>query len=153
MIAIPNTPIIPDMMNESAILIVDNNEDEMILIQEAVIAIKLEKPVHFFSGSEELFKFLHETKQAPFIIISDINLKKENAFALKKQISTSPTLIYKTIPFVYWSAISVEKLIQSAYDVHSQGFFFKPFCFDELCDTLVVIVKYWQKSKHPMPLR
>lgn len=139
-------------MIKSPILILDNTIDEMILVQEAINALKLEREAYFFTGEEDLLKFLHETRQAPFIIISDVSLETGNAFELKKRIATSPTLTYKTIPFVYWSSISVEKLIQHAYDVHSQGFFVKPSAIDELCDILSTIIQYWEKSKHPMPV-
>jgi len=140
-------------MELNPILIIDDDEDDLEMIEEAAKCITLDRPIHFFRTGDELEQYLKKGNKAPFLIISDVNLPQENGFELKKRIAGNPQLKYKSVPFIYWSTAASEKQIQYAYDLPAQGFFFKPSNFDDLCATLKTIVEYWQKSQHPKQVK
>lgn len=136
-------------MEQSPILIVDNDEDDLLLIQEAALKSNITRPIHYFKNGNELIGFLRRQAASPFLIICDVNLPEETGFDIKKRISDDPDLKYKSVPFIFWSTSASEKQIQYAYDLPAQGFFFKPSDFNELCDSLQTIIYYWQQSQHP----
>ncbi len=119
------------------------------LIQEAANSLDLSRPLLFFASGKELIRFLEESDDSPFLILSDVNLPGETGFDIKKQISEHAELRYKSVPFIFWSTTASEPQIREAYDLPAQGFFFKSTAFDELCETFRMILAYWQKSQHP----
>lgn len=136
-------------MEQNPILIVDDDEDDLMLIEEASKELKLRRPIHFFRDGKQLISFLQSSSLSPFIIICDVNLPGETGFDIKKDISGNKELRYKSVPFIFWSTAATDHQIQHAYDLPAQGFFFKPTHFEDLCDTLRLILGYWQKSQHP----
>lgn len=140
-------------MNQSPILIVDDDQDDLEMIKEAAVKINITRPIHFFRNGQELIDFLRNSTDSPFLIISDVNLPSETGFDIRKSIYDDTELKYKSVPFIFWSTAASEKQIQFAYDLPAQGFFFKPSHFEELCDTFKTIIDYWQKSQHPKRIK
>ena len=140
-------------MQLNPILIVDDDGDDLEMIKAASECLQLSRPIHFFRSGDALEQYLTTASQAPFLIISDVNLGAVDGFALKKKISENRELKYKSVPFVFWSTSASEKQIQYAYDLPVQGFFFKPSNFDELCATFKTMLDYWQKSQHPKQVK
>lgn len=131
------------------ILVVDDDEDDLMLIREAVDRLHLERPFRFFKSGKALLQHLQDDKEAPFLILCDVNLPGENGFEVKEAITSDNLLKYISVPFIFWSTSASEPDIRKAYDLPAQGFFIKPSNFDELCQTLKLILDYWQKSQHP----
>ena len=140
-------------MEQNAILIVDDDQDDLDLIRDVIAALQITRPVRYFSNGKELEEHLLSEKFSPFLIICDVNLPEQDGFAVKKKIADNPQLKYKSVPFIYWSTSASEKQIQYAYDLPAQGFFFKPNNFADLCDTMKTMLAYWQKSQHPKLLQ
>jgi CheY-like chemotaxis protein len=131
------------------ILVIDDDTDELEMVKEAWVELKITRPIHFFRNGNELVNYLQTSSLSPFLILSDVNLPGETGFDIKKRISENREIKYKSVPFIFWSNGASEAQIQYAYDLPVQGFFFKPGTFDELCDTFKTILDYWQKSQHP----
>jgi CheY-like chemotaxis protein len=140
-------------MEQNAILIVDDDQDDLDLISDVVNHLNITRPVRYFRNGKELENFLQSDNNAPFLIICDVNLPDLDGFLVKQKISENPALKYKSVPFIFWSTSASEKQIQYAYDLPAQGFFFKPNNFDDLCDTVKTILSYWQKSQHPKKVK
>ena len=136
-------------MNENAILIVDDDHDDLDLIRDVFEHLKITRPIQYFTTGRDLEEYLESEQGSPFLIICDVNLPEDDGFTVKKKITENRQLKYKSVPFIFWSTTASEKQIQYAYDLPAQGFFFKPSNFDDLCDTVKVILDYWQKSQHP----
>lgn len=136
-------------MNRNPILIIDDDQDDLDLIREVAKQIEIDRPIYFFQSGEELMSYLKSQTMAPFLIICDVNLPGKDGFQIKKQISESKELNYKSMPFIFWSTSATEQQIQYAYDLPAQGFFVKPTDFNDLCETFKMILGYWQKSQHP----
>ena len=137
------------MLELNPILIVDDDLDDLEMIKEAGVCLKITRPIHFFKSGNELLEYLKSTSKAPFFVLSDVNLPGETGFDIKKRIVENAELRYKSVPFIFWSTSASEKQIQYAYDLPVQGFFLKPSNFAELCETFKTIMDYWQKSQHP----
>lgn len=135
------------------ILLVDDDRDDLLLIQQAMLQLQIERPIRYFQSGRELIADLRQSAESPFLVICDVNLPGESGFDIKQAITDDPELRYKSVPFIFWSTNASEKDIKRAYDLPAQGFFMKPSNFGELCETLRMIMGYWQKSQHPKTVR
>ncbi|HVX25324.1 MAG TPA: response regulator [Parafilimonas sp.] len=136
-------------MNQSSILVVDDDSEDLEMIEEAFKQLNITRPVQYFKTGDELLNYLKSSNVSPFLIICDLYLPGETGFEIKERLTADEQLRYQAVPFIYWSTSASEKQIQHAYDLPAQGFFFKASNFNELCDTLKIIIDYWEKSKHP----
>ena len=136
-------------MEQSPILIIDDDKDDLELIQQVAATLNIERPIYYFQNGKELHDYLREANLPPFLIICDVNLPGEDGFSIRLQTAEDTKTKYSSVPFIFWSTDASEKQIQHAYDLPAQGFFFKPSNFEDLCDTFKTILAYWKKSKHP----
>jgi len=70
-------------------------------------------------------------------------------FELREKLHTDAELALKCIPYLYFSTAISQKMVIDAYSTSAQGFFIKQTSFDELLDTLRVIMEYWTKCAAP----
>lgn len=136
-------------MNTGPILIVNDDLDDQDFFKEAWKELDFTNQLKFFTNAKELLNYLKQEKTIPFLIISDLYLHDMNGFELKKKLLEDSYLNYKTIPFVFFSDSASNAQIEKSYDLGSHGFFIKEKNIKEIKNTLVDIVKYWQKSKVP----
>jgi CheY-like chemotaxis protein len=139
----------PELLMQSAIILIEDDQDDVDLVKQAVELLGVTRPVEYFRNGQELIKYLRATEVAPMVVICDVNLPGETGFDVKDAIIADDDLKYKAVPFIFWSTTASERQIQHAYDLSAQGFFTKPTTFDTLCDTFKMIIEYWQKSEHP----
>ena len=136
-------------MNTEPILIVDGDKDEWEFLQDAWEGLEYPNQLIFFSDAEEVLSYLKKEKIIPFLIICDVNLHKMNGFELKKKLVEDNLVNYKSIPFVFFSNTATKAQIEKSYDLGSNGFFIKGKSMDEIKNTLIDIVNYWERSKTP----
>ena len=136
-------------MNTEPILIVDGDKDEWEFLQDAWEGLEYPNQLIFFSDAEEVLSYLKKEKIIPFLIICDVNLHKMNGFELKKKLIEDNLINYKSIPFVFFSNTATKAQIEKSYDLGSNGFFIKGRNMEEIKNTLIDIVNYWERSKTP----
>jgi CheY-like chemotaxis protein len=102
------------LMNNGPILIVDDDNDDWELLQEAWKELPFENQLIFCSSGNEVLEYLysHETKR--FLILSDVNLPKMDGFELKAKLLEDDPMNYKSIPFVFWSSPVTRSQIEKA---------------------------------------
>ena len=76
-------------------------------------------------------------------------MPKLNGLELREKIHTNEDLRLKCIPYLIFSTSSEQKFVVDAYSKSVQGFFVKPFSFEELKQTIKTIIEYWQKCESP----
>src|SRR5215203_1352308 len=124
-------------MNNAPILIIDADSDDRYFLQEAWKQLNYSNELLFFSSGEEALDYLHSTRMAPFLILCDVNLPKMDGFQLKKKMLEDADMNYKSIPFVYWSAVASPAQIQRSYDLGGNGFFIKDADFAIIKQSLI----------------
>ena len=65
--------------------------------------LRVKNKVIAFNTAESALNFLYQTKEEPFLIISDINMPKMDVIAFKKRIDSCAILNSRSIPFVFVS--------------------------------------------------
>ncbi|MBO9572167.1 MAG: response regulator [Chitinophagaceae bacterium] len=137
-------------MQNGPIFIVDDDLDDHEIVREIWNELKAPNEIVFFSRAEDVLERLYNMKEAPFMIICDINLPKMNGFDLRQKLLESGSRKLKSVPFIFWTTNASEVQIEYAYNLSAHGFFVKGTRFDEVRSTLNTILNYWSISKMPV---
>jgi CheY-like chemotaxis protein len=131
------------------IIIVEDDEDDQEFYSTTLRQLQIENEVVYFGNAELAYKYLEETLEKPFLIISDINLPGISGIEFKRKIHHNPLLKSKSIPFVFLTTSSDKNSVALAYEMMVQGYFVKPNSVTELNMLLERIVGYWHYCQHP----
>ena len=132
------------------IVIVEDDIDDQQIMDDILKEIGIQNRLVYFGKCQKAFSYLKESKEQPFIILSDVNIPEQNGIEFKRQIDEDPELRARSIPFVFFSTSADKKSVDTAYkEMTVQGFFQKPFSYEDLKKTLRLIIDYWKECKHP----
>ena len=137
-------------MNTAPVFIIDDDKDELDIVTEIWQEMNFENRLEVFSDPGDLFEKLFAGDVNPFMIISDVNLRKMDGFELRQKLAEHPSLRYKAIPLVFLSTLASNEQIKKAYDSGGHGFFLKGNNYKEIKDSLILIMAYWRASKCPV---
>jgi CheY-like chemotaxis protein len=137
-------------MKSGPIIILEDDADDKGIIEEVLQELGVKNKLYWFTNSNEVFKYLKNTSDQPFIIFSDVNLPAESGVEFKKRVDSDHELRKKSIPFVFYSTSVDQKTVNDAYTKMTvQGFFQKNNSYSEVKETIKTIIDYWMLCKHP----
>jgi CheY-like chemotaxis protein len=136
------------MRKTGPLILVEDDADDQDLMLLTLKNLGLSNEVVLCRDGEEAIKYLYDTNDLPFLILSDINMPRMDGIALKKTIDSCEILRQKCIPFIFISTSSSSALARNACDLSIQGLFEKGNSYDQLHDTLKTILKYWNQTSH-----
>lgn len=134
---------------QEAIIYIDSDEDDHLLIGSLLNTLAPERPVRYFDRAEKALSYLQETDLQPFIILCEILLPGMTGLELRQFIQNDELLRKRCIPFVFISNPIIEPIIEQAFDLTVQGFFEKKDNRQQQEQELALILNYWQTSFHP----
>jgi CheY-like chemotaxis protein len=128
------------------ILLVEDNEDDILLEQEALAEAQLVNLMHVVRDGEEAMAFLrregkYQNAQRPGLILLDINMPKKNGFEVLNEIKSDPAL--KHMPVVMLTTSDSEADIVKSYAKGACSFITKPMDFDKFRDVARQFALYW----------
>lgn len=126
----------------------DDTEDQELML-EALRTLGFKNDVKTFNSAEAALTFLYESGEQPFMIVSDINMPKMDGLEFKKTIDSCSVLKAKCIPFIFISTST--KFVRETCDLNIQGYFEKGNSWDDLQETMRIILRYWERTKHVTP--
>ncbi len=136
------------MMNTEPmeILLVEDNEDDILLEQEALADAKLINLLYVVRDGEEAIAYLRRQgkyKNAPMpgLILLDINMPKKNGFEVLNEIKADPSLMH--IPVIMLTTSDSEADIVKSYAKGACSFITKPMDFDKFRDVVRQFALYW----------
>lgn len=137
-----NNKIIP-------ILVADDDEEDRMLIQDAMEESKLLNPLHFVVDGQEVMDYLlrkgkfvdAEKNPLPGLILLDLNMPKMDGRQVLKEIKSNPEL--RAIPIIVLTTSKAEEDILRTYDLGVNSYITKPVTFDGLVDIVKNLGKYW----------
>lgn len=137
-------------MNKTGpIIIIEDDRGDQALLTLVFEELNFINEIIFFRDGEKALEYLKMTAIEPFIILSDINMPKLNGLELREKIHNNEDLRIKCIPYLFFSTSSEQEFVVDAYSKSVQGFFVKPYTYEELKQTVKIIVEYWQKCESP----
>ena len=139
---IRNSKVIP-------ILIADDDEEDRMLVQDAMEESKLLNPLHFVVDGQEVMDYLNhvgkfadtERHPLPGLILLDLNMPKKDGREVLKEIKSNPNL--RCIPIVVLTTSKAEEDILRTYNLGVNSYITKPVTFDALVDIIKNLGKYW----------
>ncbi|MBU1821911.1 MAG: response regulator [Bacteroidetes bacterium] len=133
-------------MESAQILLVEDNEGDILLMEEALEASKISFTVTVVrNGKDAIDYVLRQGKYAnatlPDIILLDVNLPIKNGHEVLQAIKTND--LVKHIPVIVLTTSSSEKDIRLSYKHHANCFVTKPIDVDEFLRAIQSIEHFW----------
>ncbi len=128
------------------ILMIDDSEQDIMLISEALNNSGIVKSLKALHNGEEALKYLRkespfESSTLPDLILMDINMPVMDGHETLEHIKTNEQL--KHIPVIMLTTSSAEKDIKKAYQHYSNSYIVKPYAFSDLGSIVETIRDYW----------
>ena len=138
-----------NLNNQQDVWIIDDDGEDHDLITEIFKETKLPYPLNFFTSGKEMLNVLAKASEAPFMIISDVNLPAMDGFELREKLLASHNNKFHSVPFIFWSNTASETQIRKAFELRCHGFFIKEPNYNDWKVSLIHIIEYWRRSCTP----
>jgi CheY-like chemotaxis protein len=131
------------------ILMADDDEEDRMLVKDALEENKLRNVLQFAENGEELMNYLYNRGKfsdknkhpRPGLILLDLNMPKKDGREALKEIKSDDQL--KMIPVVILTTSKAEEDVLKTYNLGVSSFITKPVTFGSLVDTMKTLSKYW----------
>lgn len=128
------------------ILLVEDNDGDARLAQEALAEAKVANTLYRVADGEEAMEFLRKqgkyaSAPRPQLIFLDLNLPKKNGMEVLREIKQHPSL--HRIPVVILTASEAESDILKSYDLHANSYVTKPLNLDQFIRAVKAIEGFW----------
>jgi CheY-like chemotaxis protein len=139
------------------ILLVEDNEDDILLEQEALADAKLVNLMHVVRDGEEALSYLrrqgqYQDAQRPGLILLDINMPRKNGFEVLNEMKADAALMH--IPVIMLTTSDNEADVVKSYAKGACSFITKPMDFDKFGEVVKQFALYWALvSRVPNPER
>jgi CheY-like chemotaxis protein len=137
------------MDKNGAIVIIEDDVDDRFILEQVFAELGYDNERVYFLDGLAAMDYLHTTKQLPFLILSDINLPKLDGLELRRKLKNDADLNIKCIPYLYFTTALNHQIVIDAYGASAQGFFVKPSSYEDIRDTIKLIIEYWKKCAAP----
>src|SRR5690242_13271426 len=119
-------------MKPGPVVITEDDTDDKDVLEGILKELGIPNKLVWFTNSEDAFHYLKTTTEIPFIIFSDVNLPGHNGMDFKRRIDEDDELRRKSIPFVFYSTVASQQVVNEAYtQMTVQGFFKKSDSYEE----------------------
>lgn len=131
------------------ILVADDDEEDRMLLEDAMKESRLSNQLRFVTDGEELLNYLYrkepydnpEVAPRPGLILLDLNMPKIDGREALKTIKSDPDL--RKIPVIILTTSRAEEDILRTYELGVNSFITKPVTFDALVEVTTTLGKYW----------
>jgi len=130
-----------------AILVAEDDEDDCLLIRDALEENKVNSDVRFVRDGRELIEYL-STREGqvggvparPDLILMDLNMPRKDGREALSEIKADPGL--KDIPVVILTTSGGQQDVDLCYRLGAALYIIKPMTYEDLIDALAPIRKY-----------
>ena len=131
------------------ILVAEDDEDDRLLMQEALEENRLANDLYFVGDGVELLDYLKRrgdysnpiSAPRPSLILLDLNMPRKDGREALKEIKADPDL--RQIPIVVLTTSKAEEDILRTYDLGVSSFIAKPVVFDSMVQIMKMLGTYW----------
>ncbi len=137
------------MVEESVILLAEDNENDVIMLRRAFQKAHFLNPLHVVENGEEAIAYLKgEGKYAsrdeyplPTVLLLDLKLPRKNGFEVLEWIRQHPTL--SSLRVVVLTSSDQIRDVNRAYQLGANSFLVKPLDFPEFVRMSEALKGYW----------
>lgn len=128
------------------ILLVEDNEDDIVLIQEALAERSLVNVMYVVRDGDEAMAYLrregqHKDAKTPSLVLLDINMPNKNGFAVVDEMKAEPAL--RQIPVVMLTVSDRDEDVVKSYSKGACSYIRKPMSFQKLQKVIRQFALYW----------
>ncbi|WP_041524040.1 response regulator [Gilvimarinus agarilyticus] len=131
------------------ILMADDDADDRLLAEEALVESRVLNELHFAEDGVELIEYLKGEGQyadrskypLPGLILLDLNMPKKDGREALAELKADPAL--RRIPVVILTTSKAEEDMIKGYDLGAASYISKPVTFEALVDLMRTLGKYW----------
>ena len=139
----------PSKGKSITILVAEDDEDDRLLMQDALEENRLANDLHFVTDGVELMDYLKRrgdysepiSEPRPSLILLDLNMPRKDGREALKEIKADPDL--RQIPIVVLTTSKAEEDILRTYDLGVSSFIAKPVVFDSMVQIMKMVGSYW----------
>ena len=133
-------------MNSIDILVVEDNDDDVVLIQEAFAEGKLINRITFVRDGEEAMAYLRKegiyaTAPMPGMLLLDINMPKKNGFEVLTDIKADPRL--RALPVIMLTVSDRDEDIVRSFEQGACSYIRKPVTLTRFVAVVKEFELYW----------
>jgi len=115
------------------ILLVEDNESDAILVQEALRLVDVTEPVDVVSDGERAIAYLREGRR-PALVLLDLNLPRMDGREVLAAMKSDEVL--RRIPVVVLTTSEAEEDVLRSYSLHANAYVTKPVDFQRFIDVV-----------------
>jgi CheY-like chemotaxis protein len=131
----------PSESQPIAVLLVEDDPGDVVLIQEAFEHNKVRNRLHVVGDGVEAMTFLRESGERPDLVLLDLNLPRKDGREVLEEIKTDPAL--RSIPVVVLTTSKAEEDILRSYDLHANAYVTKPVDFGRFIEVVRQIDEFF----------
>lgn len=128
-----------------AILLVEDNEGDVILVREALREHKLSNTLTVKRDGEQAIAYLREVRtdptQTPDLILLDLNLPRRNGHEVLQMIREDKHL--ETIPVVMLTSSEAQEDVLQSYRLRANCYISKPVDFEQFMKVVQAVDDFW----------
>jgi two-component system response regulator len=137
-------------INPLSILIADDDEDDYLLILEALKEAGMDDTaVHWVTDGNQTMEYLSSkvngvngsSGQLPSVILLDLNMPRKDGREALKEIKSHPS--FRKIPVIIMTTSSADTDVTKSYDLGVNSFIQKPDRFQDLVEIVRTVFHYW----------
>jgi CheY-like chemotaxis protein len=128
------------------ILLAEDNEDDVLMIQEAFNEANLANIIHVVSDGEQALRYLrrqppYENARAPGLVLLDINMPRKDGFEVLEEVKTDPRL--RHLPVIMLTTSHREEDVVRSYSRGACSYVTKPIDFKQFQEVVRQFGLYW----------
>jgi CheY-like chemotaxis protein len=128
------------------ILLAEDNEDDIVLTQEAFGEARLVNDLHIVRDGEEALAYLrrqgpYQEAARPGLVLLDISMPRKNGFEVLRELKADPDL--RSLPVVMLTTSNREEDVLRSYTEGACSFVTKPVRVGQLQEVLKHFALYW----------
>jgi len=133
------------------ILIAEDDEDDYLLIMEALKEAGVESQIKWVKDGEEVMDYLNsitgsssggdENPPKPRLILLDLNMPRKDGREVLEEIKENPRL--RQIPVIVLTTSKADVDVLHTYDLGVNSFIQKPVRFSDFVDVIKIMSHYW----------
>jgi CheY-like chemotaxis protein len=134
------------MSDRVQILLVEDNEQAIALMREALDEAQVPNDLHVVHDGNDAIAFVrrsdgHQDAPRPDIVLLDLNLPRKGGREVLEEIKADPDL--RSIPVVVLTTSASDTDVLESYQRHANAYVRKPMQFEELVNVVASIEEFW----------
>ena len=125
----------------NGILLVEDNQADALLIQEALRQVSVDDDIERVGDGERAMARLRGAGPRPGLVLLDLNLPRKDGREVLQELKTDPSL--SRIPVIVLTTSAAEADILHSYELQANCFITKPLDLDEFFDVVRAIEDFW----------